>query len=139
MNAWREAGGPDYRCSSEECFFEGADIAIILEYKNAVTAQLGKLTESAVPDGLKAHYEYLLSPFEVTYVGPAGCGYPPSPLRGREAIDALLSSRRYDLITNVLKGYNPGARVFALMALQEAVRRGVKLLGPSEIRHTTAS
>jgi hypothetical protein len=52
---------------------------------------------------------------------------PMRPLPGREAIDALVEARRLDLIANVLRGYNPGARVYALLALQRLRHDGLPI------------
>jgi hypothetical protein len=105
---------------------------IVTAYRRAVASQLGLLSDAQVPDGLKKHYEYLISPFETTLVGPGACGLPEpdrsiKPLPGREAIDALVAARRLDLIVNVLRGYNAGGRVYAVLALQRLRRAAAPL------------
>jgi hypothetical protein len=39
-------------------------------------------------------------------------------------MNALVEARRIDLVVNVLRGYNPGGRVYALLALQHLGRSG---------------
>lgn len=46
-----------------------------------------------------------------------------------EAIESLVNAQRVDLLENVLRGYNPGARVLASLALLELEKSGVQLSG----------
>jgi hypothetical protein len=108
--------------------------AVFQAYQQAVAAALGELKPVTVPAELRDGYEYLLSPLENSYVGKGGCGYGGEVPAGREAMDALLQAGRMDLIENVLRGYNPGGRVYAALALLEQQRRGVWL--PPEVQET---
>ena len=62
------------------------------------------------------HYRILMYP---TYVYPyAGrYGYPPQIPKGRKAMEYLVKHKRFDLLNNVLKGYNPEGKVYAIEAL----------------------
>lgn len=132
LRSWKEGGGPGYTCKKEECYYEWTDEHLLDTYRRAVARQLGALDNASVPESIRQHYDYLMSPFENSPIGPSACGLPlPNeplmPLEGRAAMDALIEARRVDLITNVLRGYNPGARVYALLALQDLLSKGVKL------------
>ena len=48
-------------------------------------------------------------------------------MEGKTSIDALINANRIDLIENVLRGYNPGGRIFAAIALLRMERKGLKL------------
>jgi hypothetical protein len=132
MEAWKAGGGPAYTCLGDLCFHEWIDPDVLAAYRQAVAAALGPQAHVEVPDGLKKHYDYLMSPYENAAVSPGICGLPlpNEPVRGEpgyEAIEALVKARRMDLIANVLRGYNAGARVYALIALQDLRRSGVHL------------
>jgi hypothetical protein len=60
-------------------------------------------------------------------VGMGICGLRGPVLEGKTSIDALVKAGRMDLIENVLRGYNPGGRAFAAIALLKMEERGVKL------------
>jgi len=132
MEAWTKAGGPKYECNDSGCFHEGSDEGTLLKYKRAVAAVLGEIKRIDPPGHLQRHYEYLMSPFEVIYVGLGGCGLAGPMLRGREAIDLIAHERNLELLTNVLRGYNPGGRVYALLALSELQEKGVRI--PAETK-----
>jgi hypothetical protein len=132
MAAWTQAGGPAYTCDADECVHEWHDEGVLNSYRNSVALALGAQRNVQVPDSLKHYYDHLLSPFEGMVVAPGSCGLPlPGeeirPVPGREAINALVKARRIDLIENVLRGSNPGGRIYALLALQKLQRRGVPI------------
>jgi hypothetical protein len=88
-----------------------------------------------VPSVLKDDYEYLISPGENSVVGNGGCGYGGMTPPGKLAIDALVKANRLalvkanrlDLIENVVRGYNPGGRVYAALALVAIEKQGSPL------------
>jgi hypothetical protein len=132
MAAWTRAGGPAYTCDENECVHEWRDESVLNSYRESVALALGAQRNVDVPDALKRYYNYLLLPFENTVVAPGSCGLPMPgeeirPVPGREAINALAKARRIDLIENVLRGYNPGGRIYALLALQKLRRLGVRI------------
>jgi hypothetical protein len=57
-----------------------------------------------------------MSPLEELAVG-SSCGFVGASPRGRDATLTLRSAGRVDLLRNVLRGPNPGARVYAAKAL----------------------
>jgi hypothetical protein len=80
--------------------------------------RLGPLLPVQVPPDLAAAYARLMSPQEELAVG-TNCGEGGEPPAGAEEVKALRSSRRFDLLRNVLRGPNPEARVYALKALRQ--------------------
>ena len=70
MKSRKESGGPEYRCDETGCFYDESDERVIQGYKNAVAAQLGMISKVDLPKEVERHYEYLMSSFEVTYIGP---------------------------------------------------------------------
>jgi hypothetical protein len=101
--------------------------AVVADYKKAVSAQLGELAPVNVPPHLKERYDYLMSLGENSVIGAGACGYGGSTPRGKEAIDAIAHTGRIDLLANILRGYNPGGRVYAALALVTMQRKGTQL------------
>jgi hypothetical protein len=132
--AWWENGGGEYEEDEGGLVQQKTFPAVFQAYQQAVAAALGELKPVTVPTALRDGYEYLLSPLENSYVGKGGCGYEGEVPAGRKAMDALLQAGRMDLIENVLRGYNPGGRVYAALAFLEQQRRGVWL--PPEVQET---
>jgi hypothetical protein len=56
------------------------------------------------------------------------CYWAGMPPPGREAIDHLIAKQRYDLIGNVLRGYSPEGRLYALEAILTKGRESQSLL-----------
>lgn len=132
MKSWQEGGGPEYTCSENECFYEWKSDEVQAKHRKSIALQLGPQLDLDVPDSLKKYYEYLMSPFETMYISRGGCGFAlvDEPFRspsGRESIDALVKYKRLDMIVNVLRGPNPGARVYAVLALKRLRRDGIVL------------
>ncbi len=80
-----------------------------------------------VPANLHDSYNLLTSFMENSAVSDGGCGLPPGPPEGKVAIGQLIEQDRFDLIENVARGYNPGARVYAMLALLEKQKQGREL------------
>lgn len=100
---------------------------VVAEYKGVVGSQIGELKTVVVPADLQDAYEYLISLKNNSVVGSGGCGFAPVVPQGKTSIDKIVSSGREDLIENVLRGYNPGGRIYAVLALLEQERNGRKL------------
>jgi hypothetical protein len=130
IEAWKMKAGPEF-----------SEIQSGLEYHRSTDAGLGKivaeelgeLQEVILPNEFKSDYELLMSA-EATAVVGAMCGYAGVTPAGQRAIDALFKARRIDLIENILRGYNPGGRVHAALALLKLEEQGFHL--NDEIRAT---
>ena len=105
---------------------------VIEEYKEVVRSQLGDLKNVTVPTDLQEAYTYLISLENNSVVGSGPCNYGAVVPRGKTAIDKIVKSNREDLIENILKGYNPGGRMYALLALVELQKNGSKLSAETE-------
>ena len=130
IEAWKMKAGPEF-----------SEVESGLEYRRStdpalakiVAEELGELKEVIVPDELKSDYELLMSAEANAVVG-AMCGYAGSTPAGQRAINALFKAGRIDLIENILRGYNPGGRVHAALALLKLEEQGFYLT--DEIRAT---
>ena len=100
---------------------------VVAAYKNAVSAQLGELAPVTASEHLEQAYQLLLSLGAPLVLGDGPCGYGAVVPRGKRAIDAIAAANRIDLLSNILKGYNPGGRVYAAVALKAMERKGLKL------------
>lgn len=100
---------------------------VITAYKAIVASELGEIKEVTVPSKLRVEYDYLISLGNSSVVSKVPCDVAGVIPYGKGAIDKLVRSRRVDLIENILRGYDPGGRVYALLALLELKRRGIKI------------
>jgi len=100
---------------------------VVTDYKTAVAAQLGAMEPVSVPPELRGSYELLISLGKNSVISNDVCGYGAVTPPGKNAIDALVKANRVDLISNVLRGYNPGGRVYAWLALFAAMRKGASI------------
>ena len=95
--------------------------------QKAVATELGVMRGVQVPAELKDDYEYLISPLQNSVVGSGGCGFAGTTPNGKKALDALMQAHRVDLVENVLRGFNPGGRVYAALALLRLKSSGLPL------------
>ena len=85
-------------------------------YQERVDIYLGPLAPVDVPAKYVMDYDLLTQPlWELTY-GEA-CGWAGLAPRGREAIERLITDEQYSLIENILRGYNPEGRIYAIEAI----------------------
>ena len=105
---------------------------VVAEYKEIVRSQLGDLKNVTVPSALQDAYEELISLGNNSVFGIGGCDYGGARPRGKTAIDKIVKASREDLIENILRGYNPGGRMYALLALLELQKSGTKLSAETE-------
>ena len=97
---------------------------VVADYKTTVASQLGELEPVTVPPELRGAYEHLISLGNNSRIGNGGCGYGGVTPEGKNAIDAIVRADRVDFINNILRGYNPGGRVYAWLALFGKLRKG---------------
>jgi hypothetical protein len=121
MNAWKEAGGPAFNVVNAE-LTSGQDFPTAWrEYYEEIGTKLGPLKTIEVPLSLADKYKLLTDPFENSRISFVACD------DGKPAIDALEDAKRVDLIENVLRGYNPGGRIYATISLLRLQQKGRKL------------
>ena len=134
IDTWKRTSDLEIAEGKDGIFHDRQFPNVIADYKKAVAAQLGELSPVDVPRHLKAAYDELVSLGNFSVVGNGRCGLGGSTPLGKEAIDAIAKAGRVDLISNILRGYNPGGRVYAALALFAMQRKGTSL--PPDLQHT---
>ena len=127
IKAWIENGGPAFIENGYEMTYEKEFENVFNSYYLKVAQELGELKTVNIPAELKESYEYLISPLNNSYIGEGICGLGGPILEGKTSIDVLIKANRIDLIENVLKGYNPGGRIFAAITLLRIEKKGTVL------------
>lgn len=108
---WKQNGGPLFNEKTTELTFDKDYPEVWKAYDSYLTARLGRKEYVLVPDSLKASYELLTNAFENSSISVVACD------NGKPAIDELEATGRVDLIENVLRGRNPGGRIYAAISL----------------------
>jgi len=124
---WKEAGGLAFQEVRDGIFSETSNNEVIERYKGDVSKALGPMKPIPVPPKLEKYYNLLIDPLENSVVGTGFCGVPGRIPEGREAIDLFIAAKRTDLLENILRGYNPGGRIYAALALFKMEKGGIKL------------
>lgn len=125
--AWKRSSDLEFKEWKEGIYHARETPDVVAGFKKAVSSQLGELQPVTVPHHLEEAYEELVSLGKNSRIGARGCGYGSVTPRGKTAIDALVRANRIDLIGNILKGYNPGGRMYAALALIAMQRKGTQL------------
>lgn len=115
---WRSAGKSEATEEEHGLVVRQTLIAVLNEYQANVALALGAMRDSAVPQELQQSYETLTNPMENLTL---------SGTRRDEDIEAIKNANRLDLLENILRGYNPGARVLAALTLLESEKSGTHL------------
>jgi len=125
--AWERSSDLEFKEWKEGIYHEREFSDVIAEFKKTVSSQLGELQPVTVPQHLKGAYEELVTLGSNSRIGSGPCGYAATTAAGKRAIDSLVGANRLDLIGNILKGYNPGGRMYAALALIAMQRKGIEL------------
>lgn len=115
---WKADKGPESFADEHGLVFKRTLSAVLSRYKADVADTLGPLSKTLVPSDLSLNYSDLINPMENSTLS----GTHPN-----EAIESLVNAKRIDLLENVLRGYNPGARMLASLALLRLEKTGVQL------------
>lgn len=93
------------------------------EFKTNVASELGpiKLSSSEQDNEFYSNYSILTSPFN-SYDYGTTCYYSGVEPEGRTAINYFVSSNNVETIREIMKGYNPEGRLYAIEALLTAVK-----------------
>ncbi|HKY26938.1 MAG TPA: hypothetical protein VJM12_03235 [Pyrinomonadaceae bacterium] len=132
IEAWKRSSDLEFKEWKEGIYYEREFPDVIAEFKKTIGAQLGELQPVTVPRHLKDTYEELVALGRNSRIGSGPCGYGGVTPIGKTAIDTLVAANRLDLIGNILKGYNPGGRMYAALALIAMQRKGIEL--PPDLR-----
>ena len=115
---WKAEKGPEVTEGEHGFVFRRTLTGVLAEYEANVGAILGKLTNASVAPELSKYYATLIDPMENETL---------SGTHRNEGVEALANAKRIDLLENVLRGYNPGARVLAAVTLLEQESGGLHL------------
>jgi hypothetical protein len=118
---WRKSGGPPLVLKNETFIRQRNFGRAWSDYKSVIAQALGPMQPVRVTDNLKESYTLLTNPLENSRISFVACD------DGKPAIDKLEDAARIDLIENVLRGYNPGGRIYAAISLLRLERSGKKL------------
>ena len=114
---WKANEGPEITEDEHGIVFKRILSAVLEKYKTNVSASLGPLSATSVPPEFLKDYTNLIDPAQNATL---------SGTHGNEEIETLASAKRTDLLENVLRGYNPGARVLAALALLDLKKSGLQ-------------
>ena len=118
VNEWKENRGPEVSEEEHGLVFRQTLATVLSNYQANIALTLGSQTPASVPPALKKSYGSLTDPMENSTL---------SGTHGNEDIETLVKAKRIDLLENVLRAYNPGARVLAALALLELEKSGARL------------
>ena len=124
IDLWKQNHGPAFNETETGLVHEETNDSVLLRYKSAVSAELGEMKQADVPDEFKKAFADLTSPVASRTFGDTV---------GEIAISALVHAKRVDLIENVLRGFNPGGRIYAALALLKLSKSGGLVLSPETI------
>lgn len=120
-NNWRilaykskDSLGNDTKIEQYQFLYENNDLK--KSFTKSIDNYLGEKIPVKLDSSLVESYSLLMDPYS-TYNYGEYCqprGIKPS---GRIAIEELINAKRFDLIKNVLRGYNPEGRAYAIEAL----------------------
>jgi hypothetical protein len=117
---WKDSKGPSASLEEHGLVSRQNFDSILREYQNRLAFHLGPLKATSVPPALATAYDELTNPMNNATI---------SGTHRSSEIDALVEAQKLDLLENVLKGGNPGARVLAALAFLELKRNGAVVRG----------
>ncbi len=132
IEAWSQIAQVPFQETDRGIFYEYKNEAILQDYKKSIGLYLGEIKQSEIPADLKDAYDYLTAPFNNIEVSTTGCGYSGESPKGKKMIELFIKAGRFDLIENILKGYNQGGRAYAVIALLKLKKNGLKLSNETE-------
>lgn len=118
---WKDNGGPPFVEKNHGLIYEKDYPEIWKAYSNFLATRLGRQNDVPIPEELKTSYAVLTNAFENSSISVVNCD------DGKPAMEALESAGRTDLIENVLRGLNPGGRIYSAISLLRIKRKGKKL------------
>ena len=121
LTEWRRNGGPPLDFKDNTLILQKNFGRTWSDYKSVIAQALGPMRHVQITDGLKKSYALLTDPLENSRITFVACD------DGKPAIDKLETAQRIDIMENVLRGYNPGGRIYAAISLLRFERSGMKL------------
>ena len=98
IELWQQNNGPSFEEGDRGLIHIERDDSVLRKYQAAVSAELGEMKPAAISAELQKSFDSLTKPMEIDNVGSTD---------GEMAIAALVNAERFDLVENVLRGFNP--------------------------------
>lgn len=115
IELWQQHNGPGFGECERGLIHVERDDSVLRKYQAAVAAELGEMKPAAIPAELQKSFDSLTGPMEIDNVGSSD---------GEMAVAALLNADRFDLVENVLRGFNPNGRIYAARELLKLNKEG---------------
>lgn len=115
IELWRQNNGPSFEEGESGLIHVERNDSVLRKYQAAVAAELGEMKLAAIPAELQKSFDYLTQPMEIDNVGSRD---------GETAIASLVNAERFDLVENVLRGFNPNGRIYAARELLKLNKEG---------------
>ena len=120
IERWQQNNGPSFEEGESGLIHTERDDSILRKYQVVVAAELGEMKPVAIPAELQKPFDFLTQPMAIDNVGSSD---------GEMAIAALVNAERFDLMENVLRGFNPNGRIYAARELLKLNKEGRLVLG----------
>lgn len=92
------------------------DKKIKSQFEKNMADELGEMYDFEINEEIRESYEILIDPLR-NYEFGYSCYYEMSKPDGRKAIEKILEAKRFDLLKNIIRGYNPEGRAYGIEAL----------------------
>lgn len=115
IELWRQNNGPSFEEGESGIIHIERNDSVLRKYQAAVSAELGEMKPAAIAAELQKTFDSLTQPMEIDSVGGSD---------GEIAIAALVNAERFDLVENVLRGFNPNGRIYAARELLKLNNEG---------------
>jgi hypothetical protein len=126
VEAWRQASAGAFEAEADGVSKRVVFPGTLQAFHSVVAAALGPLTTCHVPRRLAVDYSEFLSPFSDLDVS-FRCGDGSLQSHARDVVERLVRAKRKDLLENILRGYNPEARIMAVIGLYALESAGMAL------------
>jgi hypothetical protein len=110
----KDSSGNDIKIEQYQFLYENNDLK--KSFTKSIDNYLGEKTLVKIDSSLIESYSLLMDPYSIYNYGEY-CQPREIKPSGRIAIEELIKAKRFDLIKNVLRGYNPEGRAYAIEAL----------------------
>jgi hypothetical protein len=117
-----------HKINKNETFysFEYLNSSLFELFKSRINSKLGSLQDVKIDTAAQKYYDLLMNPFEKLTVGNRCGAFGRNP-KGRYAIE-YIKNNNSELLMNILKGYNPEGRIYAVAAIKDLSKhRKIKL------------
>ena len=124
IELWQQNNGPSFEERESGIIHIQRDDSVLRKYQAAVSAELGEMKPAVIPAELQKPFDALIQPIGINSVGDSD---------GEKAIAALVNAERFDLVENVLRGFNPNGRIYAARELLKVQREGRLVLSSDTV------